>query len=88
MSDKGNGTADIVRLSYEIAWREYCALPGLTPDENHFGPAKLRSYIQVVAEVGERDPSKIAKSALGLMRQDEQIMRSKVRVILLNRKFD
>jgi hypothetical protein len=41
-----------------------------------------------MAEVGERDPSKIAKSALGLMRQDEQIMRSKVRVVLLNRKSD
>jgi hypothetical protein len=88
MSDKENGTVDVVRSSYEIAWREYRALPGLTPDENLFGPAKLRSYIQVMAEVGERDPSKIAKSALGLMRQDEQIMRSKVRVVSLNRKSD
>jgi len=29
------------------------------------------------AEVGERDPSKIAKSALGMIREYEQIMRSK-----------
>jgi hypothetical protein len=33
MTAKENGTANLVRASYEIAWQEYCSLPGLTPDE-------------------------------------------------------
>jgi hypothetical protein len=80
MIAKENGSADLVRSSYELAWREYCSLPGLTPDEIMFGPDKLRSYIKVMAEVGERDPSNIAKSALGMIREYEQIMRSQARV--------
>jgi hypothetical protein len=88
MTAKENGTVNLVRASYEIAWQEYCLLPGLTPDENMFGPDKLRSYIQVLAEVGDRDPSKIAKSALGMMRECEQIVRSKARVVLRGRKSD
>lgn len=75
-----NGAADLVRSSYEIAWQEYCSLPGLTPDEKISGPNQLRWYIQGMAEVGERDPSKIAKSALGMIREYEQIRRSKARV--------
>jgi hypothetical protein len=80
MTAMENGAADLVRSSYEIAWQEYCSLPGLTPDEKISGPNKLRWYIQVMAEVGERDPSKIAKFALGMIREYEQIMRSKARV--------
>jgi hypothetical protein len=53
-----------------------------------FGPDKLRSYIQVLAEFGERDPSKIAKSALGMMRECEQIGHSKARVVLRDEKSD
>jgi hypothetical protein len=33
-----------------------------------------------MAEAGERDPAKIAKSALGMIREHEQIRRSKARV--------
>jgi hypothetical protein len=80
MHVKEIGAADLVRSSYEIAWQDYCSLPGLTPDEKLSGPNKLRFYIQVMAEVGERNPSKIAKSALGMIREYEQIMRSKARV--------
>ena len=80
MTSMQNGDADLVRSSYEIAWQEYCSLPGLTPDEKISGPNKLRFYIQVLGEVGERDPSKIAKSALGMIREYEQIRRSKARV--------
>jgi hypothetical protein len=75
-----NCAADFVRSSYEIAWQKYCSLPGLMPGEKMSGPNKLRWYIQVMAEVGERDPSKIAKSALGMIREYEQIRRSKARV--------
>ena len=80
MTAMENGADDLVHLSYEIAWQEYCSLPGLTPDEKISGPNKLRWYIQVMAEVGERDPSKIAKTALGMIREYEQIRRSKARV--------
>jgi hypothetical protein len=86
MTTKENGTAGLVCSSYEIAWQEYSTLPGLTPDEHMFGPDKLRSYIQVMANVGERDPIKIARSALGMMREYEQIVRSKARVTLRQQK--
>lgn len=82
MTASGNVAADLRRSAYEIAWQEYCSLPGLTPDEKIIGPNKLRWYIQVMAEVDERDPSKIAKSALGMIRECEQIMRSKARSLL------
>lgn len=35
---------------------------------------QLRWYIRLMITVGERDPSKIAKSALGMTRQYEQIV--------------
>jgi len=88
MTTRGNATADLVCSSYEIAWQEYSTLPGLTPDEHMFGPDKLRSYIQVMADVGERDPIKIAKSALGMMREYEQVVRSKARVTLRQQKSE
>jgi hypothetical protein len=44
------------------------------------GPNKLRWYIQVLAEAGERDPEKIAKLASGMIREYDQIVRSKARV--------
>ena len=88
MTTKENGTTDLVCSSYEIAWQEYSTLPGLTPDEHMFGPDRLRSYIQVMADVGERDPIKIARSALGMMRQYEQIVRSKAGVTLRQQKSE
>jgi hypothetical protein len=41
-----------------------------------------------MAAVGERDPIKIAKSALGMMREYEQIVRSKARVTLRQQKSE
>jgi hypothetical protein len=82
MTAKETGVADIKRAAYEIAWREYCSVPGLTPDETMFGPDKLRSYIQSMADTGELDPSQIAKSAMGMMRQTEQTFRSKARITI------
>jgi hypothetical protein len=71
--------ADIERQAYEIAWYEFSALGELTPDEKISGPNKLRWFIHVLAEVGERDPLKIAKAAMGMLRESEQILRSKAR---------
>jgi hypothetical protein len=71
---------DISRSAYEIAWEDFQALPALTPDEKASGPRRLRWYIQVMVEVGERDPSKIARAAMGMLREYEQILRSQARV--------
>lgn len=43
-------------------------------------PRPARTIVRhVLAEVGERDPLKIAKSAMGMLREYEQILRSKAR---------
>ena len=70
---------DIEKRAYEVAWDEFSALRGLTPDEKTSGPNKLRWFIHVLAEVGERDPLKIAKAAMGMLREYEQISRSRAR---------
>jgi hypothetical protein len=82
MSLQQTGTADIVGTAYEAAWQEFKNLSGLTPDEKKVGPKQLRWYIGLMTAVGERDPSKIARSALGMARQYEQIARSKARVAI------
>jgi hypothetical protein len=71
---------DFLRTAYAIAWQEFTNSKGLSPDERMSGPDKLRWYIQLLAEAGERDPEKIAKLALGMIREYEQIVRSKARV--------
>jgi hypothetical protein len=80
MTRQGIDMSDIKRSAYEVAWHEFCSLPGLTPDEKASGPNMLRWYIQVMTEVGERDPSKIAKASIGMMREYEQILRSRARI--------
>lgn len=72
----------VAYAAYETAWREFAQMRDLTPDERISGPHKLRSYIQLMMGAGERNPAKIAKSALGMMRQDEQISRSKARLAM------
>jgi hypothetical protein len=80
MPVKNVGTADLARVAYEVAWREFVGLTGLTSEEMRTGSNQLRWYIRLMTTVGERDPSKIARSALGMTRQYEQITRSKARV--------
>jgi hypothetical protein len=76
------GTADLHRRAYEIAWHEFSSLCNLmTPDEKRSGPNRLRWYIEVVIETGESDPAKIAKACIGMLREYEQIARSKARLI-------
>ncbi|MFZ1186272.1 MAG: hypothetical protein WAO14_23310 [Pseudolabrys sp.] len=69
-------TAEITHSAYELAWQEFINFAGLSVDERRTGTNQLRWYILMIA-VGERDPSKIARSALGMTRQYEQITRSK-----------
>ena len=82
MSVQQTGTADVARAAYESAWQEFINLTALSADERTVGANRLRWYIRLMTEVGERDPSKIARSALGMTRQYEQITRSKARVAL------
>ena len=71
---------EIARAAYREAWHAFNNLSNLTPDEKAGGPAKLRATIQKLVATGERDPEKIAAAALGLMREHEQIARSRARV--------
>jgi hypothetical protein len=68
------------RAAYEIAWHAYRKFPRLTPDELENAPAKISGCIQSLLDSGERVPDKIAASALGLIRQNEQIGQSKARI--------
>jgi hypothetical protein len=81
MSALDDEAIGVVRAAYRLAWGPFAALIELTPHEKLHGPEKLRDYIEVLVSSGERDPEKIARSALGLMRQYEQIHRSYARII-------
>ena len=72
--------ADLERDAYAIAWEEFNKNETMTPDEIMFGPNRLRWYIKLLCEVGERDPAKIANNALGMLREYEQILRSRSRL--------
>ncbi len=80
MSAEEIGPDRIVRAAYEVAWEWFTVIPGLTPDEMMSGPDKLRDHICLLVDAGETDPIKIAHSAVGMLRQQEQILRSKAQV--------
>lgn len=82
MTARNEGAAEIIRAAYEIAWREFNSHRDLTPDERLTGPTQLRRYIAIITESGMRDPIKIAQSALGMIRDYEQIAQSTVRVTI------
>jgi len=71
---------DIVRAAYWQAWKEFQSI-AQTPDERRSGPQRLQEQIRRLVENGARDPEKIAVKALGLLREAEQIARSKARVM-------
>jgi hypothetical protein len=74
------GLDDLQREAYTIAWEEFNrTTDSMTPDEQMFGPNRLRWYIRILCEVGERDPAKIASGAVGMLREYEQILRSRAR---------
>jgi hypothetical protein len=80
MADIEARTLELADEAYSMAWREFQTIETSTPDEITFAPRRLRWYVQVMTAVGERDPKKIATAALGMLRQYEQISRSKARV--------
>ena len=70
MTPMERGTTNLHRRAYEIAWREFSPLcDSMTPDEKRAGPDRLHWYIELMIETGERDPLKIAKSSVGMLRQ-------------------
>jgi hypothetical protein len=73
--------------AYETAWLQFNSFGGLTPDEKAAGPRKLQEYIRMMIQAGERDAEKISQMALGLLRQQEQISRSKA-VIEMSVNYD
>lgn len=80
MTNLEASTSELADKAYSIAWREFRKIKTSTPDEITFAPRRLRWYVQVMTVVGERDPKKIATAALGMLRQYEQISRSRARV--------
>ena len=80
MSNIEASTSELADKAYSIAWREFRKIKTSTPDEITFAPRRLRWYVQIMTVVGERDPKKIATAALGMLRQYEQISRSRARV--------
>lgn len=80
MSVQETTVDEVLRAAYALAWQKFKGMESLTPDELQYGPSRLRWYIKVMAEIGERDPAKIANSALGMVREYEQISRSRARI--------
>lgn len=71
---------EVVRAAYWQAWTEFQRIPQ-TPDEKRSGPLRLQQHIRRLVEDGAREPDQIAAKALGLLREAEQIARSKARVM-------
>jgi len=80
MTNLEASTSELADKAYSIAWREFRKIKTSTPDEITFAPRRLRWYVQIMTVVGERDPKKIATAALGMLREYEQISRSRARV--------
>jgi hypothetical protein len=70
----------MARAAYAIAWKSFVTFTRLTQDEKESAPRKLSQFIDALINGGERDPEKVAQSALGLLREYEQICRSQARV--------
>jgi hypothetical protein len=89
MSIQEAGTAEIISAAYDQAWREFTASSNVTLDEKRSGPFKIRWYIYIslMVATGERDPNKIARAALRMIREYEQIARSKARLKSIRNLF-
>ena len=82
MSRMETTSAELHQNAYKIAWGAFSVASNwMTPDERLFGPKRLHWYIDVLIETGERDPSKIAQTCIGMLREYEQIARSKTRLL-------
>ncbi len=74
MTIKETAASEVTQSAYDAAWNEHVSIPGLTPSEILNGRERLRCYILI--DTGERAPTKIARSAVSMMREHEQIIRS------------
>ena len=73
-------TTEIIRAAYANAWAKFKLIEGLSPDEKMYGADQLRYDIEILVASGERDEEKIATSALCMMREKEQVARSKAKI--------
>lgn len=73
-------TLEIVDQAFSIACKTHEVGAVLSPAEKASAPAKIREYVRVLVSTGERNPQKIAQTAVCLVRAHEQIQRSKGRV--------
>jgi hypothetical protein len=80
MSVLESDVKEVSHAAFALAWEGYAKCPALTPDEKAGGRAKLRDYIDMIVCTGERQPQKIARSALCLLREYDQIARSFARI--------
>lgn len=71
---------EIVRAAFWLAWKEL-QLISQTADERRSSAQSLQRYIRVLVDAGEHDTGEIVVKALGLLRQSEQIARSRARVL-------
>ena len=69
-------TVPIGNRAFSLAFRMLDIGGGLTAEEKASAPVKLREYIGALVSSGERDPEKIARSAVCLLREFEQVARS------------
>jgi hypothetical protein len=65
MSVYDTARADLPKAAYAVAWDEFKNFKGLTPDDEMYGPNRLRSYIQMLVDAGENDPAKNSQSRFG-----------------------
>jgi hypothetical protein len=80
MTTVKNSDSTIAQAAYVIAWRTFNDSKDLTPDERTTGHTRIRNLIKEIVQAGGTDPTAVAEAALGLLRQNEQISRSKARV--------
>lgn len=69
-------TVPIGNKAFSLAFRILEIGGGLTAEEKAAAPTKLKEYIDALVSSGERDPDKIARSAVCLVREFEQTARS------------
>jgi hypothetical protein len=81
MSNIETDDISVAKSAYAIAWKSFRTFARLSRDEKESAPKKLREYIDVLVNSGERDAEKVAQSALGLIREHEQIARSFARLL-------
>lgn len=76
-------TATIAQCAYDIAWKNFVEIRDFTSSESAKGPNQLRLYVNMLVVADQCDPVKIAASALGMVREYDQIARSRERLAIM-----